>query len=170
MNGQIHVYFGDGKGKTSSANGLAVRAIGAGMKVWIGRFCKGRDTSEDSLFVKLGDSVEVHHFGKDSFVTKVDDEDVRLASEGFFSAIEAIESKKFGLVILDEILWALELGLIRETHLVEFLSDKKSPTEIVLTGRHVSPSVLKIADLATEMKEISHYWHKGLAARKGIEF
>ena len=169
--GFIHVYTGHGKGKTTAALGLGLRAVGAGMYVYMIQFMKGRRYSEL-------DAVEhLHHFtivqyGRDEFVSKENPEqiDIDLAQQGFTHAQQIISSNKYDMVILDEINVAVDYHLIPLNDLLELINKKPTRLELVLTGRHAHPEVVKNADVVTEMLEIKHPYQQGVLARKGIDY
>ncbi len=167
--GQFQVYTGDGKGKTTAALGLAVRAAGAGLRVFIGQFMKAGGTSELEPFGKLGITVE--QFGSDRGLLlgrEAEREDVACASAGMERILWALE--RFDLVIADEINCALMCGLLNEGDLLRVIDARPASTELVFTGRGASPAILQQADLVTEMRCVKHYFaDKGLCARKGIE-
>ena len=170
MKGYIQVYTGDGKGKTTAALGLALRAAGAGLKVYIGQFMKKKKYSELESLRKFKNSIKIDQFGRQRFVgQKVTKEDKLLAREGLKKAKKAIESGKYNLIILDEINVALSYGLLSEEEVINIIKNKPKNQEIVLTGRGAPQTIIGLADLVTEMKEIKHYFSKGVKARIGIE-
>jgi cob(I)alamin adenosyltransferase len=166
----IQVYTGNGKGKTTAALGLAIRAAGAGFNVYIGQFAKGRAYSELTALKSIK-NIQVEQFGRRCFIrAKPDKEDVRLAADGLKRVKKLILSGKHRLVILDEINIAIEFKLVNSREVSAILKSAPRNTEIVLTGRYASPEILKLADLVSEIKEKKHYYNKGVKARKGIEF
>ena len=168
--GYVQVYTGNGKGKTTAAIGLAVRAAGAGLKVYFCQFLKGQKCSEILSLIQFKDSIEIRQFGNDSFITGIPSEsDVISAINGFEEALNAVMSGKYDLIILDEINYAIYLNLIKLQSVVQLIKNKPSHVEIVLTGRNASKEIIEIADLVSEIKEIKHYFKKGVLARKGIE-
>jgi len=170
--GFIQVYTGKGKGKTTAALGLALRAAGHEHKVYIGQFLKGQRYGELMAAAKLSPLVKIDQFGRKGFihVTKnPDDEDIRLAKRGLKKCRDAMLSGKYRIIILDEINVAVYFNLLSEKEVLEFLEQKPEDVEVVLTGRYAPPSFLKKADLVTEMKEKKHYYRKGVRARDGIE-
>ena len=170
MKGFIHVYTGNGKGKTTAALGLALRAAGAGFKVYIGQFMKKGSYSELESLRKFKNSIKIEQFGRQRFVgRKITREDKVLAQKGLEKVKRAIESGKYKLIILDEINVVLHYGLINESDVIEMLKNRNKQTEVVLTGRNASQAVVKLADLVTEMREVKHYFSKGVKARTGIE-
>ncbi len=170
--GYIQVYTGDGKGKTTAALGLAVRAAGHGLRTVILQFMKGWiDYGELEGVRMLAPHVEIHQAGRDTFVNRnnPDPEDVRLAREGWVLAKRLINEGKSDIVVLDEINCAMDFGLIPVEEVIEAIRNKPSGMELILTGRGAPKAVIDIADLVTEMKEIKHYYAKGVDARVGVE-
>ncbi len=170
--GYIQVYTGNGKGKTTAALGLALRAAGYKHKVYIGQFLKGQEYGELLSAKKLSPYITIEQFGRKGFihVTKdPDEEDIKRAKRGLKKCLEAMLSRKYRIIILDEINVAVDLNLITEEEAHEFLDKRPEDVEIILTGRYAPPSFLKRADLVTEMKEKKHYYKKGVKAREGIE-
>lgn len=170
--GHIQVYTGNGKGKTTAALGVALRAAGHGLKTYIGQFLKGRDYGELVAIDKLTPWVEVEQFGRKGFihVTKdPDEEDVKKAGSGLKKCMAAMVSGKYSIIILDEVNVALYFKLITEKDIHDFLDKRPENVEVILTGRYAPDSVVERADLVTEMKEIKHYYKKGVQSRIGIE-
>jgi len=170
--GQIQVYTGDGKGKTTAALGLALRAAGYKHKSYIGQFLKGQEYGELLSAKKLSPYITIEQFGRKGFihVTKdPDEEDIKRARRGLKKCREAMLSRKYRIIILDEINVAVDFNLITEEEIHEFLDKRPEDVEIILTGRYAPPSFLKRADLVTEMKAKKHYYKKGVRAREGIE-
>jgi cob(I)alamin adenosyltransferase len=169
--GYIQVYTGNGKGKTTAAIGLAIRAAGAGLKVYFVQFLKGRKNSEHISLEKFKKNITIRQFGKKFFLKgKPASDDFRLAKKGILDAQKAISSKEYDLIVLDEVFFAINLKLIRLADVVTLLITKPCSVEIVLTGRNCPVKIIEIADLATEMKEIKHYYNSGVKGRLGIEF
>lgn len=169
MKGYVQVYTGNGKGKTTASFGLALRASGAGLKVFIGQFCKGQDYSELKAFKNLP-NVILKQFGTPKFIFgKPSEEDYERASKAFNEVKKIIQSGDYDIVILDEANIAMNLGLISVDEFIDTIKKRPSHVEIVITGRNAPEEILEIADLVTEMKEIKHYYSKGVQARKGIE-
>lgn len=168
----IQIYTGNGKGKTTAAIGMAVRAAGHGYRTYIGQFLKGRTYGELTSLAKLSSLIVVRQFGRNAFVhvdKNPDPRDIAKAEEGLRCCREAILSGTFHLVILDEINIAVYFNLISEDKVLELLAEKPEGVELVLTGRYAPESFIKQADLVTEMKEIKHYYTRKVAARDGIE-
>lgn len=166
----IHIYTGEGKGKTTAALGLVLRACGADKKIFIGQFIKGKNYSEVKALKKFC-NVELEQFGRGVFIKgKLQSKDIELAKSGWLRIQEIIKSKKYDLVVIDEINVAIDLGLIDCEQVVKFLKKVSKKIEIVLTGRAASECLIEIADLVSEVKEVKHYYKKGIKARRGIEF
>lgn len=166
----IQVYTGNGKGKTTASLGLAIRASGAGLKVFIGQFAKGRHYSELSALRKIR-NIKVEQFGSACFIRKRPDEkDIKLAENGLKKIRKIISKGIYDLVILDEINIALNLKILKLRDVLTLIKKTPRKTELILTGRYAHPRILKIADLVSEIKEVKHYYRKGIKARKGIEF
>jgi len=168
--GFVQVYTGDGKGKTTAAMGLALRAVGAGWTVFIGQFVKSLRCGELAVLERLSDRVTVRQFGRSSFITRPpDDTDLQLAGEGLADCMEILLAGRHRLVVLDEANVAVALGLFPVEALLETVCLRSDPTELVITGRWAHPRLVEVADLVTEMREVKHYYRQGVAARAGIE-
>lgn len=170
--GYIQVYTGSGKGKTTAALGLALRAAGHKQRVYIGQFLKGQMYGELLSAKQLSPYIIIEQFGRTGFihVTKdPDKEDIQKAKKGLKKCLEAMLSLKYRIVILDEINVAVYFNLLKEKDVLEFLSQKPEEVEVILTGRYAPATFIKRADLVTEMKEKKHYYKKGVRAREGIE-
>jgi len=166
----IQVYTGNGKGKTTAAIGLAMRAAGAGLKVFICQFVKGRVCCELKSLKKVK-NITVRQFGSNCFIKKAPDaQDMRLAQEGLAEISKIIKHKSCDLLVLDEINVALRLKLLRLSEVIRLLKDTPRSIELILTGRSAPRQILKLADLVSEIQEKKHYYKKGVKARKGIEF
>ena len=170
--GLVQVYTGNGKGKTSAAFGLALRAIGNGFKVFVIQFIKGGFDYGELQAVKFLPNLELRAFGRGKFISKMppDKEDVRLAREGFELAKRVIERGDFDIVILDEINVAIHLKLIKLDEVLNLILNKPKHVELVLTGRNAPAEIADVADLVTEMKEVKHPYASGVQPRKGIEY
>lgn len=168
--GYIHIYTGNGKGKTTAAIGLAVRAALSGKKVYIGQFIKGKPYNEDKL-VNFINNITIEKFGRGCFIKgKPEEEDFKLAKNGLEKVKNIISENIYDLIILDEINIALYYCLIDLKELIKLLKFKNSKADIVLTGRYAPAELIDIADLVTEMKEIKHYYYNNINAREGIEY
>jgi cob(I)alamin adenosyltransferase len=169
--GYIQVYTGDGRGKTTAAIGLAIRAAGAGKKVLFGQFMKGRTYSEIAALERFSDLITVEQYGSGRFVRgKPVPEDVEAARQGLKKAAKAIESGRYDIVILDEATMACWYGMFSVHELLEAIGLSKGRVEIVVTGRKADPKLIERADLVTEMLEVKHYFQAGVPAREGIEY
>lgn len=169
--GYIQVYTGNGKGKTTASLGLGLRASGDGCRVIMIQFMKGRRYSEiDSVGFLPGFTIE--QYGRDEFVSKEEPEmvDIELAKRGLERAKEVISKGEHDLVILDEINVAIDFGLVKVDDVLQLAVNKPVGMELILTGRYAPQELIDIADLVTEMREVKHFYQKGVAARKGIEF
>jgi len=170
MKGYIQVYTGDGKGKTTAAFGLAVRAAGAGLRVYIAQFVKGMKYGELDAMEKLSDCITIKQYGRDCFIfNEPDKEDIRAAQEGLREVREIMCSGEYQVIILDEANIATYYNLFSVDDLLDFIKVKPEGVELVITGRKADPRIIEKADLVTEMKEIKHYYQKGVEARTGIE-
>ncbi len=168
----LFILTGNGKGKTTSAIGMGLRAIGAGRKVLMIQFLKTGQSSELKVIKKIA-NFEVKSFGQKGFLLPdktPSKKDIELAEQAFQTAQEALNKKEFDFLILDEINLALYLKLLKIKDVLAFLKKHKSKTDIVLTGRHCLQTIINLADLVTEFKEKKHYLQKGQRAIKGIEY
>lgn len=169
--GCLQVYTGDAKGKTTAALGLALRAAGAGKKVFIAQFIKQRRCSEHKALERLSDVITIKLFGAGFVRSRPPGEAaVATAKKGIDEVRDVLRSRLFPVVILDEINVAVHCGLIPLDELLDVIDQRPSDVELVLTGRYAHEKVIEKADLVTEMKEIKHYYRKGVKARLGIEF
>lgn len=173
-NGLILVNTGDGKGKTTAALGMALRAWGQGMKVLVLQFIKGGwKYGELKAAEKLGPDFEMRQMGE-GFIKGPGDQSLEehrhAAAEALEAAKTEISSGKYDLIILDEILYAIHYGLVALDDALELMAKKPDRLHLVLTGRNAPPEIIEQADLVTEMKEIKHHYNKGIPAQKGIEF
>ena len=170
MRGKIHIYTGNGKGKTTAALGLVLRAAGAGKKIFIGQFLKSGDYSEIKALKKFGDQVVVEHYGLGRFVKgHPSKEDIDAGMAGFKRVAQVVEKGEYDLVIIDEGNLAVKYNLFSEQDLLTLFEKKSDSVEIVVTGRGASQAIMEKADLVMEMKDIKHYFQKGVKARVGIE-
>ena len=170
MKGYVQVYTGDGKGKTTAALGLALRAAGAGLNVYIAQFVKGMDYSELIMLKKLSEHITLKQYGRDCFIKKApQEEDILAAQEGLSEIREIMGSGKYQVIILDEANIATFYKLFSVEELLDLIRAKPEEMELVITGRRADPRIIEAADLVTEMKEIKHYYQNGVMARDGIE-
>ena len=170
MQGFVQIYTGDGKGKTTAALGLALRAAGAGLRVYFGQFIKNADYSEIKALARFADCITVRQFGRGCFLlTEPAPEDRAAARRALEGLSEALTSGDYDLVIADEANVAVTLGLIEANDLVSLIDRRPEQVELVLTGRGAPDAVLARADLVTEMRCVRHYYDRGVLARPGIE-
>ncbi|MBN2254092.1 MAG: cob(I)yrinic acid a,c-diamide adenosyltransferase [Deltaproteobacteria bacterium] len=170
MRGYVQVYTGNGKGKTTAALGLALRAAGAGLRVFIAQFAKGGEYSEIKALQRFQENIAVKQYGRGVFINgKPAEEDVRAARKGLAEARERMVSGEYDVVILDEANIATSYNLFSAGELLDFIAARPENVELVITGRSADPRVMEKADLVTEMKEIKHYFQKGVKGRDGIE-
>ncbi|OAT81750.1 cob(I)yrinic acid a,c-diamide adenosyltransferase [Desulfotomaculum copahuensis] len=171
--GCIHVYTGNGKGKTTAALGLALRAIGHGYRVFMLQFMKGsKEYGEVQAAEKYLPDLIVVQSGLETFVDKENPSraDIDLARRGLETARKVLREGHYDLVILDEINVAVDFGLITLEEVLELMRIKPEHVELVLTGRYAHPEIIKAADVATEMTLINHPYYSGVEAREGIEY
>ena len=170
--GLVIVITGNGKGKTTSAFGQALRAVGQGYKVFIMQFMKGRDYGEFVAAKKYLPRLTVRRSGLDSFVMrdKPAPVDIELARQGFELAKKAIASGKYNMVILDEINVAVDFNLIPLEEMIRLIKNKPSRLDLILTGRYAAKEIIKLADTVSEVKEIKHHYAAGIKDRAGIEY
>ena len=169
--GYTQIYTGNGKGKTTAALGLITRAVGSNFKIFLCQFLKGRDYGELYTLKKF-ETVTHERYGRGVFIRNkeyVTNEDKKLMREGYESLKKALLSGKYDIVIADEILGTLRYDLISIEEIKFLIENKPETTEFVLTGRNAPDELIEMADLVTEMKEVKHYFQKGVMARKGIE-
>lgn len=170
--GFVQIYTGHGKGKTTAALGQALRAAGRGLKTFLVQFIKNCPYGESYSLRFLSNWITLEHYGNEGFILERKspaDNDIMMAQKALYQARKAMASGKYDIVILDEICIALYYNLLSLEEVFHFLSDKPEHVEIILTGRYCPNQLLEKADLVTEMKEIKHYYQKGVLARKGIE-
>lgn len=170
MQGYIHIYTGDGKGKTTAALGLALRAAGAGLRVCLIQFLKDGDYSEIKALRRLEPQIHVAQFGTGRFVRgRPTAADRAMAAQGLDAAREALTGGRHDVVILDEINVAGALGLIDEDVVMVMLQQRAPHVEVILTGRNAAAAWCEAADLVTVMQAAKHYFGQGVTARVGIE-
>jgi cob(I)alamin adenosyltransferase len=170
--GLVQVYTGNGKGKTSAAFGLALRAIGRGLNVYIIQFIKGGFDYGELYIVGKLPNLKLKAFGRGKFVTEKppNKKDIKLAQEALALAEEVVKSGEYDIVILDEINVALNLKLVHLEKVLELIKNKPTHVELVLTGRYAPKEIIEAADLVTDMKAVKHPFNNGYQARKGIEY
>ncbi len=171
--GLICIFTGDGKGKTTAALGMALRAGGQALKVLFLQFMKGLENTGEILALKQCRlSIEIRQFGRAGFVQSRACEplDRFLAHEGLKYFRQSLKTAAHDMIILDEILVAVDFGLLRIDELFDAIALKPGSVHLVMTGRHAPEAILELADLVTEMREIKHPYNSGVRARRGIEF
>lgn len=172
--GLVHVYTGDGKGKTTAALGTALRALGWGMRVCMVQFIKGYPDIGEMKFAKhFGDRFVVKQFAVDT-CRAIDEAKVlqrkKSAEAAMAYAEQTVMSEEYSVVILDEINNAIHHGLIDTNRVLELIFSKPKNVELILTGRNASPAIIEAADYVTEMNLIKHPFQKGITARQGIDY
>jgi len=169
--GLIQVYTGDGKGKTTAALGLALRAAGWGLRTYIGQFMKGREYGELQAVQALAPLITIEQYGRNAFVhvTGGSPEDKAAAQQGLRSASSAMLSGDYDIVVLDEINVTLHFKLLTLEDVLSLLDRKPPEVELILTGRRAPQELIDRANLVTEMREVKHPYHDGVEARRGIE-
>jgi cob(I)alamin adenosyltransferase len=170
--GLLQVYTGDGKGKTTCALGLALRAVGQGFKVAMVQFLKGRETGESRAAMLLAPDMILRFFGRPGLVNLKSPapDDLARVREAWDCARRLVEAGEYDLVILDEINLALAHGLIPLQEALTLLGRRPPWVEVVLTGRRAPQELVEMADLVTEMRPVKHYYQAGVKARRGIEW
>lgn len=170
MNGRVQIYTGNGKGKTTAAIGLAIRAAGAGLRTFIGQFLKGRSSGELRILRGRIPEVTVCQFGTGRFIMgKASARDIKAARAGLASLRKRMLSGKYDIVIADELNNAVAMGLCDPASVVSLVESRPRHVELVITGRSAHPSLIRLADLVTEMRNVKHYMDRGVTARRGIE-
>lgn len=172
--GLIHIYCGDGKGKTSAAIGLAVRAAGSGMKVLFTRFLKNESSGELVILDEIP-QIKVLHLEKSyGFFKNLSDEEKEEVRETYLKLWRAIELEvltgRYDVLVIDEFMAAYQYELIPQDEAIRFLEEKPEGLEIVLTGRNPKEEVLELADYVSEIRKVKHPFDQGIYARKGIEY
>ncbi|MCD6198882.1 MAG: cob(I)yrinic acid a,c-diamide adenosyltransferase [Deltaproteobacteria bacterium] len=166
----IHVYTGDGKGKTTAALGLTLRADGAGWRVLFAQFLKHGEFSEIKALKKLGEQVTIRQYGSGRFLKgRPSEKEKEMALAGLSEIMQVMEEGKYDLIVLDEINVAVHFGLIPLKSVMSLLEKRPQDVELILTGRWASKEIMERADLVTEVRMIKHYFSKGVPAREGIE-
>ena len=170
MTGKVHVYTGDGKGKTTAALGLSIRAAGAGLRVFIAQFIKADEYSEIKALKRFSDLITVEQFGLGGFIGgNPSSGDIEAAQKGVARVKEIISSGKYDVVVLDEANIAVKYKLFSEQDLLDIIDAKSENIELVITGRDAAPKIMDKADLVTQMKAVKHYFQNGVEASVGIE-
>lgn len=167
--GYIHVYTGNGKGKTTAAFGLALRAHYAGYSIYIGQFVKSMQYHEVEIAREVSHMC-IEQLGRGCFINEdPQQEDIDLAQKNFTKCAQYIQEGLYDMIVLDELFIAIYFKLLSEKQVLEVLKNKAPQVEVVLTGRYAPQSIIDFADLVTEMQEIKHYYAQGVEARDGIE-
>lgn len=169
--GYVQVYTGDGKGKTTAALGLALRAAGAGLRVLIAQFAKGKGMRYSELeALDRFETIEVRRYGRDCFIHgEPQEQDIEMARAGLAEVREEMHAGRWDVVVLDEANIATHFGLFSVEELLAVIEEKPEGVELIITGRRANPRVIEAADLVTEMREVKHYYAEGVRARTGIE-
>ena len=170
--GYVHVYTGNCKGKTTAALGLAFRAMGRGLKTYIGQFMKGQFYGELKAADMVQPWITIEQYGSETCIVSPEtkaQEDIELARHGLEKASAAMSSGQYDIVVLDEIITANFFQLISLGAILEIIRSKPEGLELILTGRYSTKPIIDAADLVTEMKEVKHYYQKNVIAREGIE-
>jgi len=171
LEGLVQVYTGPGKGKTTAALGLGMRAAGHGYRVYMIQFLKSAKRYGEYKSIKKIKNFKIKSYGLKEFATpNTAKEYKRLSKNALKHAIKMIQSEKYDIVILDEINFAATLGYIKLEDVIQLIEQKPKSVEIVLTGRYASKKIIEKADLVSVIKEIKHPYQKGVKARKGIEY
>lgn len=166
----IHVYTGNGKGKTTAALGLILRAVGAGWQVLFCQFLKFGEFSEIKALKKFGEQVTVRQYGSGRFIKgRPSEKEIGVAMAGLDEIMQVMEEGKYDLIVLDEINTAVHFGVIPLKDIRNLLERRPKNVELILTGRWAHKEIIEQADLVTEVRRIKHYFGKGVPAREGIE-
>jgi cob(I)alamin adenosyltransferase len=170
--GLVQIFTGDGKGKTSAAIGAAVRALGQGLRVYIGFFMKGDYPSGERNILSQLPNVTMESFGAGGFVERanIKPEERERAKRGLAAASKAMLSGNYDLVILDELNLAVAWNLVELDEVLKLIDARPEGVELILTGRQADSKLIKLADLVTEMLKIKHPYDEGVKARRGIEY
>ena len=170
MKGYVQIYTGDGKGKTTAAIGLAIRALGAGWRVFIAQFLKSGEYSEHKALAQFSEHLTIKTYGRNVFIKgEPEDEDRRLAQEAYQEIAEIVASGQYRLVILDEANVAVHYGLITVAQILDLIDRRAEGVELLITGRYAHSRLIERADLVTEMRGVKHYFDRGIKARVGVE-
>ncbi len=171
--GYIHIYTGNGKGKTTAALGLCFRAAGRGISSAFLQFMKGQETGELAASRMINSLIMIEQYGSSKLLLGnnpgVFEEHRSEAMKGIARAMEILEAGEYRIVVLDEILNLLSFKIIDLQTIIDLIKARTEPVELILTGRGAPDELMRLADLVTEMKEIKHYYTSGVKARRGIE-
>lgn len=167
--GYVHIYTGNGKGKTTAAFGLALRAAMSGKKVYIGQFIKGM-AYEETKCIEFISGINIEQYGTGCIVNrKSNDDDIKRAHWGLERCKEALSNGEYDVVIMDEITIAIFFNLLLEEEVISTIQSKNEDVEVILTGRYATDKLIEAADLVSEIREIKHYYNQGVPSRKGID-
>ncbi len=172
-NGKVQIFTGEGKGKTTAAVGQAIRAAARGLKILMIQFLKAADTSGEHFSLKTFEpQIVVKPMGRKGFIRRRGCEplDVLMAEMALDEAKNAMLGEEYDIIILDELNYAVDFGLIEVEKVIDLLESRPENIELILTGRNARPEVISRADVVVEMKKIKHHFDKGVGARKGIEY
>jgi cob(I)alamin adenosyltransferase len=170
MKGYVQIYTGDGKGKTTAAIGLAIRALGAGWPVFFAQFLKAGEYSEHKALARFSDHLTIKAYGRNVFIKgEPQEEDRRLAQEAYQEIAEIVASGRHRLVILDEANVAVHYGLITVDQILDLIDRRAEGVELLITGRYAHSRLIERADLVTKMRGVKHYFDQGVKARVGVE-
>jgi len=170
--GMVQLYTGEGKGKTTAAVGLALRALGSGWRVLFVQFMKSIESAEIGMLGRCGgESVEIMREWDDTFVVERPTSKQKQMCENLFESMQKrVELWRPDMVVLDEVAVAVHLGLLQQERVLDFLKKRSQRIEIVMTGRNATDAMIESSDLVTRMEKIKHYYDEGVKARKGIEY
>ena len=170
MKGYIHIYMGNGKGKTTAALGLVMRAAGAGFSIFFSQFLKKGNFSEVKTLKRRFPEISLKQYGAGRFIRgRPSAADIQAAKKGLVELRNALRSNRYQLVIADELNTAVSVGLVSVKDVLQIINEKPPQVELVITGRGTHRQLIRRADLVTEMKCVKHYFKKGIVARTGIE-
>ena len=174
--GYLHIYTGNGKGKTTAAFGLALRAVCAGKNVYVGQFVKSMAYHENRLTELLAGAdasfgkLTIELLGRGCFIThRPESVDVEMAQSAFARCAALLKTDTYDVIILDELSIALHFGLIPVATVVDALQQRNPAVEVVITGRKAPEVLIEMADLVTDMQEVKHYYQQGVLSRDGID-
>ena len=171
--GYVHVYTGNAKGKTTAAFGLAFRAMGHGLKTYIGQFIKKHPYGELQAAIMVPDYITIEQYGRGQFLhvkKRSEIEDIEAAMRGLSRITEVMLSGDYNIVVADEILMAQHYKLVSQCDILALIARRPDGVEMILTGRYATKEIIASADLVTEMKEVKHYYKNGVPVRMGIEY
>jgi cob(I)alamin adenosyltransferase len=168
----VEIFTGNGRGKTSAALGVALRALGHGLRVCLVLFMKGNYPYGEQKILSQLPNISIVKFGQETFVdpANIKPEEKAQAKEALEAARKAVSSGEYDLIILDEINVAVAWKLIEVEQVIELIQQLPEKTELILTGRYAHPKLISLADLVTEMVEVKHPYQKGVLSRKGLDY